>query len=307
MTDEIATTDDRPAPKWAGAEIAGVVFLWALCQVAARAWLDGVGWFAWYYGDETPSAQRQGLWTMVLTGALQIPATLLWLRLSCGATPADLGLTTNRLWRNVAIGLLFTLIFAPGTYAIHRLALLAMESLGVNAQPHVFTEVAKAGLRPAEWALLIVAAVGLASLWEELLFRGVVQPWAIARQPWGGPVALGAALFLTAASRPDLLRASFEGGAGWAAELMPFAGLAATVPVYLLVNRRSAEWGGLFATAVLFAWVHAGVWPTPVPLLWLALGLGWLRWRTGSLVGGVVMHAAFNLIAVLTLLSEKAS
>lgn len=307
MEDEIGGIDDRPSPRWTGADIVGVIFLWALCQVVARAWLDGVGWFGWYYGDSSPSAERQSLWTTMLTGALQIPATLIWLRLSCGATLADLGLTTRRLGRNVAAGLLFALIFAPGTYGIHKLALLAMEALGVKEQPHMFTQLWQAGLRPEEWALLIGAAVVLAPLWEELLFRGVVQPWAMARQPWGGPAALGAALFMTLASRADQLRDAIEKGAGWGVELMPLVALAATVPVYLLVNRRSPEAAGLFATAVLFAWVHARVWPTPIPLLWLALGFGWLRWKTASLVGCMVMHAAFNAVAVLTLLWWKAS
>jgi membrane protease YdiL (CAAX protease family) len=58
----------------------------------------------------------------------------------------------------------------------------------------------------------------------------------------------------------------------------------------------------LFATAVLFGWVHARVWPSPVPLLWLGLGLGWLAWRGRSIAGCVVLHAVFNGIACVILL-----
>jgi membrane protease YdiL (CAAX protease family) len=36
------------------------------------------------------------------------------------------------------------------------------------------------------------------------------------------------------------------------------------------------------------------VWPTPVALFVLALGLGALAYRTQSLVGPVVLHGLFN-------------
>ncbi|MFO0842248.1 MAG: CPBP family intramembrane glutamic endopeptidase [Gemmataceae bacterium] len=306
MSDEIGEGASRPGPRWGGAEVVGVIFLWALCQVAAQAWLDAVGWGRWYYGDETPSAGRQSLWTTMLAGAMQVPATLLWLRLSAGATPAELGLNTNRLGRNVAAGLLLALIFAPGTYGIQELSMRAWRSLGGTEQPHMFTELGQAGLHPAEWALLIGAALVLAPLWEELLFRGILQPWVMAR-PWGGPAALAMALLMTLASRPNPMLKAMSGEASLAIEVVPYATLAAAALLYPLVSRRSAELGGLYATAVLFGWVHAAVWPTPVPLLWLALGLGWLRWKTGSLVGCVVMHAAFNAVAVVALLATRGS
>ena len=47
------------------------------------------------------------------------------------------------------------------------------------------------------------------------------------------------------------------------------------------LGHLTKAWGVFYvATAVLFSWVHVRVWPSPVALLWLALGLGWLRWRS---------------------------
>jgi membrane protease YdiL (CAAX protease family) len=54
---------------------------------------------------------------------------------------------------------------------------------------------------------------------------------------------------------------------------------------------------------MLFAASH-NVWPTPVPLLLLGLGLGWLASRTQSLVGPIVCHALFNGVACLVLYWE---
>ena len=81
--------------------------------------------------------------------------------------------------------------------------------------------------------------------------------------------------------------------------------MALLVGVFHLLDRRNTAWGGLFATAVLFAWVHVSVWPSPVPLVWLALGLGWLAWRGHSLAGAIVLHAVFNAVACAALLWDR--
>jgi membrane protease YdiL (CAAX protease family) len=57
-----------------------------------------------------------------------------------------------------------------------------------------------------------------------------------------------------------------------------------------------------YGTALLFAAVHSDVWPSPVALFVLALPLGWLAYRTQSLVGPVVFHALFNSIACVDLI-----
>src|SRR5207248_852483 len=108
-------------PPWTGAEIVGVIFLAALGQVVAQSWLDGAGWWRWYYGDAGVSKDLKTLWTLALGYPLQIALTLTWLRFASGITMAELGLTAARWGRNVAAGLLFALIFAPGTYGINAM------------------------------------------------------------------------------------------------------------------------------------------------------------------------------------------
>jgi membrane protease YdiL (CAAX protease family) len=80
----------------------------------------------------------------------------------------------------------------------------------------------------------------------------------------------------------------------------------ALVPIYLLVwwRGRTPVALAIFATAALFASVHASVWPTPIPLFILALGLGALAHRTRSLVGPIVLHGLFNGVSCVQLLVE---
>ena len=59
---------------------------------------------------------------------------------------------------------------------------------------------------------------------------------------------------------------------------------------------------GIFGTALIFAIFHANVWPTPVPLFALGLALGYLAYRTQSLVAPIVLHGLFNGVTALALL-----
>jgi Type II CAAX prenyl endopeptidase Rce1-like len=62
---------------------------------------------------------------------------------------------------------------------------------------------------------------------------------------------------------------------------------------------RRQEFRAIYGTALLFAMFHVSVWPTPIPLFVLALGLGYLAHRTQSIVGPIVLHVLFNAVAFL--------
>ena len=77
-------------------------------------------------------------------------------------------------------------------------------------------------------------------------------------------------------------------------------------------ERRQREWAhanarlAVYGSSLLFAVTHAG-WPDPVPLFLLALVLGWLQYRTQSLVGPITLHALFNLVAFIALYGSVAT
>jgi membrane protease YdiL (CAAX protease family) len=56
----------------------------------------------------------------------------------------------------------------------------------------------------------------------------------------------------------------------------------------------------VFGSAMLFAMSHAH-WPDPIPLLFFGVGIGWLAYRTQSLIGPMVCHALFNAVACVAL------
>ena len=60
-----------------------------------------------------------------------------------------------------------------------------------------------------------------------------------------------------------------------------------------------ARWS-IVGTSMFFALVH-GAWPTPIALFFLGLVLGWLAYRTQSLVPAIVVHGLFNLVSFLAL------
>jgi membrane protease YdiL (CAAX protease family) len=65
-----------------------------------------------------------------------------------------------------------------------------------------------------------------------------------------------------------------------------------------VVNARLA----IVGSSMLFAMYHTQIWPAPLPLFFLALGLGWLAYRTQSLVGPIVLHATFNAVGYVVLI-----
>jgi membrane protease YdiL (CAAX protease family) len=169
-------------------------------------------------------------------------------------------------------------------------------------QEHALTLLARQKPLPVEWALIIGNAVVAAPVFEELVFRGVLQPWFGFRS--GGAAAMLAAFGMALAQRVNLIADALQsGGHGLLTALLPALFVVALVPFFLAVERRPprSDSAAVFGTALLFASMHAGVWPSPVPLFVLGLGLGMLKSRTHSLVAPIVLHGLFNAVSCLLL------
>jgi membrane protease YdiL (CAAX protease family) len=290
-----------------------IVFVWLTGEVwvALAAWLLlATGWFP---GAEEPGAQttlarlRLALCASCLAMPLRVVSAVLLVRWLCQGRPADLGLTAHRLGRNLLVGVAMALVLAPLVYGVEfGLERLLRQLPGTGVQEHSFTQLARQGLSPAEWVLLVLAAVVAAPLWEELFFRGLIQPWVIDR-PAAGAVLLGLAAAMGVALRWDHLRAAAAVGPKLVlVELIPVLTALGLVPIFLGLRHglRSPVPAAIFATSVLFGWFHVSVWPSPVALTLLSLGLGWLAWRSRSLAGPFALHAVFNGIACVVLVVE---
>jgi membrane protease YdiL (CAAX protease family) len=215
----------------------------------------------------------------------------------------------------------------PAAFCVFALANLAHAWLtGQPPDKHPLTALGEAG-GTREWTMFVVQTVLLAPILEELLFRGLLLPWLAqtraptpdapftlppGRRPWAiMAVAVCVAFVLHA---EDINRTWAAGDHyGAAAHLVPALFFLALVPLlygtsnlsklrrHLRIRSRQ-DVQAIFASSALFAAVHAHVWPSPVPLVVLAIGLGYLYLRTRSLVGPIVVHGMFNAVSALYLL-----
>ena len=119
-----------------------------------------------------------------------------------------------------------------------------------------------------------VAAVGVAPISEEFFFRGLVQGFlqrvfdhdeSVDKWFVGGPV-----------NTEVLAREKFESG----------------------MQRNFRFWIPIFVSSALFAAMHIGQGPAPIPLFLLAIGLGYIFRKTGSWIPCVIIHVLLNFVSL---------
>ncbi len=160
-------------------------------------------------------------------------------------------------------------------------------------------------------AVVLMIVVGIA---RTAALRALRQPAG-----WARALLLAVATFAviagTAAALEPLLHAGSEQGLTpdrWdpsrsGAYTFNFIVIAAFVPIVeelvfrgvgFSLLRRFGVPVAIGGTAVAFALAHGLVQGFPI-LLVFGLGLGWLRWKTGSIVPGIAVHASFNALSLI--------
>jgi membrane protease YdiL (CAAX protease family) len=152
-------------------------------------------------------------------------------------------------------------------------------AFGVDADDHDLLEALD--LLPAPpvlWESLVFAILvvgvyvgGVLRLWWPVFQHGLRH---FVEQPGAADVGLTAAIDDIEGQTPVLL----PSGSRWEA-----------------FKHANARWA-IFGSAILFALMHEA-WPSAVALVPLGIVLGWLAYRTQSLVPGIVLHALFNAVA----------
>ncbi len=205
----------------------------------------------------------------------------------------------GRLAGGIALGSLAWFVIAPATIAVHMAALKVKQEIGGPIDQHPLAK-----LHPAQdgfgGALIGLAVCVLTPLFEEYFFRGLLLPWAMraAHRPWiliGWPFLFAQQVF------GDLSDPHY-GAVLFAACGALVLGLCQVLPK----TRPKRTVLAIVSTSVFFAAVHSSVWPSPIPLFVLALGLGYLTARTGSIVPAVVVHGLFNAVSFVYLLRGPA-
>jgi membrane protease YdiL (CAAX protease family) len=294
---------------WSGLDVLTVVGAWVMVQYLVAALLIQGGFLQSIYGtnfrmpvqhdgatpEELLNLDRFELWLAFFAWPLQVAVLVLIPYWRSGALPYQLGLTLRGWDRSLLIAALAWLIVTPATTAIEYVATnIYMLIAGTPPKLHPLLELGTQDRSSTELFVLISVAVVCAPVMEELLFRGIVQKWCGAR-PFGPSAALAA----------SLLWGFAFGTKGWVAELF----VVCLIPGLFVVDRLArnlvpdpTQARAIYATAVLFGVSHANVWPTPIPLFVLGLVLGYLGYRTQSLLAPIALHALFNLMACLELI-----
>jgi membrane protease YdiL (CAAX protease family) len=83
-----------------------------------------------------------------------------------------------------------------------------------------------------------------------------------------------------------------------------FAGVLALglVVLWFGVRRGKQHIRAIYASAALFGLVHWSVWPSPIPLFALGLGLGWIAVRSRGVLVPIIVHGLFNAVSAVYVL-----
>jgi membrane protease YdiL (CAAX protease family) len=193
------------------------------------------------------------------------------------------------------------LVIAPVVLVFNVIVNVVAQLLNVPPETHALTKLASHP--PVDQALFAFEACVAAPLREEILFRGILLAWCARRMNLPG-AGVGA----ITATRPWFVMTSAVALAQVMSEHRAapviFAGvLAIGLGVLWCFPRPGARRArAIYATAALFAVVHTNVWPSPIPLFVLGLGLGWLAVRTNGVLVPVIVHGLFNAVSVVFVL-----
>jgi len=206
-----------------------------------------------------------------------------------------LGISIRRLGIGIAKGILAAFIILPPTYLLSAVADQFYNSVKFqHPREHELLKVMQEPQRPAMHWILILAAVLVAPVFEEFLFRGHLQ--SLLRRG----LVLGSLRWRAAQLRKEQLRHGFpldtQQGLPAAPVIAPNS--FADIPIEPAVWQT---WTAIVLTSVLFASVHP-MWMWP-PIFFLSLGLGYSYERTGNLWTAMTVHCLFNSISTIVFLT----
>lgn len=285
---------------------------------------------------ENPSAAQKGAATVrfLWSSAIAFPFAILAMYLLRKAVHLPSSIRVRSLPQGFVAGYLTWLMITPAAFCVFVLASLGHQALtGKDPEKHPLTQIADL-TGPWKW-LFVLQTVVIAAVIEEWLFRGVLLPWLAQRKPVPPDTpftilpshrpllillgALGVGVAFTFGTDyligPAQVQTAFKENflAAVAAYLIPAVFFLLLLPFDFLLPRlhrlrrflriRSAQdVRAIWASSALFAAMHAHVWPSPIPLMVLAMGLGYLYLRTRSLVGPIVVHGMFNAVSAMYLI-----
>lgn len=228
--------------------------------------------------------------------------SLVLVQLRTAATLQDLGLVAAKFWSDVKLGGAAFVMLAPPMF------LLQIALVQLWEYEHTVQDLLEQQPDLTMLLVTLTMAVGVAPFAEEIFFRVLLQGWlenvsAFARKAWrltmGGPQE----------GESDLVR-------DWHAVAMgdPTGDVLSTGPTVLADQAAADGFSSCHTTdranffpgyvpivlsATLFALMHVGQGPAPIPLFFLSLGLGYLYRQTHRATPAIVVHLLINSVSML--------
>ena len=300
---------------WGPGSVLVALLIWVATQVAVPvAYRAAVGGGAVKPDGGNAAAAvvaAPGPGLLMTFSALSNAATLILVPLvlaaTSGATRRDFGVGLSGLGRQLGRGVLAYPLLAPVVFGV----MLTCVAIWRDRTEHPLEKALKLDASPGMAAILFLAAVVLAPAAEELIFRGVLLGW-LTRLALGtrapsrvSPTADDPEAAFAGPPRPDLIfpepdaevtffdptgpRPKSDGGG-------PDPGSTPT-PAGRSLRLLAAK----VVVSLVFGALHGAVWPTPIPIFFLSLGLGLLYQRTGSLLAPIALHMTFNGVSTAIL------
>ncbi len=236
-----------------------------------------------------------------------------------GANWRDFGFSARELWPNVKLGLVGFVMLAPPVYAIQGVLVYFWKP-----SKHPLMEMFKESPDAAFFAALFVAAAVVAPLFEELVFRVLLQGFLEKVFSFAGPVhelVFGSPRIGTGVLDTESIRlAQSSGDAAPEIDYSPARqwpdpnpvappvvaaepGVTTTLPGEAEQGelRGLSAWLPIVLSSLIFALMHYSHGPDWVPLIVLASGMGYLYQRTHRVVPSLVVHALLNSLSMFGL------
>ena len=325
----VAWEQRRPA-RWGLLDVVLAIFLLLFCTMVAMGIVNAR--FGLAPGTPIENAPMPYQTWLVLAQSLAslvtMSASMLFIIARCHVSLRDLGFDRRAIWRDVRLGVAAFFLLAPPTYGLQLVLVQWFKS------SHPVVELIREHPDPGLIVASVFSAAIVAPIFEEYLFRGLVQGW-LERFYWIGESAVSLIWGRTEPAPqppvqseqsgpepcpPDLgthppqedpQRPDHDGREPfpWCAYSPPSATgspspeIAANaaelnVPGGLRSPRGILGFLPILVSASIFAALHISHGPDWIPLFFLAVGLGYLYRQTNRLLPCIVVHFLLNGVSM---------
>jgi membrane protease YdiL (CAAX protease family) len=295
----------RPVP-WGFFDILAITAIWLLGSAAAAIALRELGWLRAVKdaAELTLSEQQTFIAGNLVVSLLIVAIGLPMIAWRTGARPLDFGWSPRDAASDIKLGLIGFVMLAPPVYALQGLLVQFWQP-----SKHPLVEMFKASPNAAFFGLLFVSAAVVAPLFEELVFRVLLQGYlekAFAIRPEAVESFLPADEGLGVKLAPDQSEPSWS---------QPDPDSNPYAPPRILIEsnktlgfdsgqlelRGLAAWLPIAISSLIFALMHYSHGPDWIPLTFLAAGMGYLYHRTHRLLPSLIVHVLINSSSLLAL------